>query len=100
MSEATIPFNAPFHVENDEDTFENWLIVDGEGGLVAIIPKGPTEEIKERQWHVALSLAAAPELLQVARQVEYELANRGPDAWFPPHVRIALKAAIAKAEGR
>lgn len=55
--------------------------------------------VEEKAANASL-FAAASELLQVAKQVEYELANRGPDVWFPPHVRIALKAAIAKAEGR
>lgn len=61
-----------WEVENDEDTFESWNLVDGEDGeVIAVFAKGPTDATRDRQWDNAITASAAPELL-AALQGAYE----------------------------
>lgn len=83
---------APWEFENDEDTLENWLIRDDEGGVIAILPKGPTNEIKERQLARARLMAAAPELLDALQGI-VNASNANPE---PIHFKIREAISTAR----
>lgn len=62
-------FMGPWTWENDEETLDFFNVVNAEGGVVAMVPKGPTEEIRDRQYDMARAISALPELIEKARMV-------------------------------
>lgn len=64
----------PWAVENDEDTLDQWFIREPEGGIVAVLEKGPNEEIQDRQYDNARLIAAAPDLVDAIQFVADALA--------------------------
>lgn len=88
----------PWLIENDEDTLDNWFIRDGEGGVVAILAKGPTEEIQERQYANARLVASLPDLVEHASWICRLFGTDHPkgQAELKEHV-AKLRAAIAEA---
>lgn len=96
ISHGCLPGDSGFSIGADNAAISGNVKITAECWPCTIV----SEDHRQELFANASLIAAAPELLQVARQVEYELSNRGPDVWFQPHVRSALRAAIAKAEGK
>lgn len=95
---TTAELFTPWEFENDEQTLDNWLIRDAEDGIAAILPKGPTDAIKERQLSRARMMSAAPELLAALRELLDISVSEDHGNHFRAHdAEEAARAAISKA---
>lgn len=103
MSDTPKHSPGPFELRGPDGPM-SWdkAIFDADGGeLLAYIPRGYDRvSLRDGDWHL---FAAAPEMLQALEAIDMALAMGYPPAEVLQEgsaIRNAMKAAIAKAEGR
>lgn len=91
----SIPYSpGPWHTNG------NACVVSAEGRLVVAVPRGKGAGASARRDADAHLIAAAPDLLEVARWFVHEYASCDLSLVDFCTIAKAAKAAIAKAEGR